>query len=125
MAKLVIIFSDAMSKEDIHLTNYCKLMSDLLTNENVKKCHHGVQLKHFKRDMCDVTEQYLSSVINICTNIEERFSDIKKPAIIENMRPILDNFTGVFIGMLSSKNSVSILRSFSLRTATESRPYCY
>ena len=101
-----------MSKEGIHLTtNYCKLMSDLITNENGKKCYHGVQLKHFKRAMRNVPEQYLSSVTNICTNVEQRFSDVKKPAIFENMQPILDTFTGVlteitvFLGMMPSKNS--------------------
>ena len=128
MAKLAIIFDDTRSKEGSHLTNYCKLMSDLTTDENGKKCYQRVQLKHFKRAMHDVREQYLCSVTNVCKNVEEKFSDIKKPTIFENIKSILDTFTSVlteirvFLEMIPSKNSVSILRSFSLRTATESSP---
>ena len=128
MAKLAIIFDDTISKEGSHLTNYCKLMSDLTTDEKGKKCYQRVQLKHFKRAMHDVREQYLCSVTNVCKNVEEKFSDIKKPTIFENIKSILDTFTSVlteirvFLEMIPSKNSVSILRSFSLRTATESPP---
>ena len=71
MAKFVIIFDDTMSKEGIHLTNYCKLLSDLTTNENFKKGYHRVQLKHFKRAMGNVREQYLFSVTNVWENVEE------------------------------------------------------
>ena len=49
MVKFAIIFDNTLSKEESHLTNYHKLMSDLTTDENGKKCYQGVQLKHFKR----------------------------------------------------------------------------
>ena len=63
-------------------------MPDLVTNENGKKLYQGVQLTHFQRPKCNVREHYLSGVANICTNIEERFSDINKSAILENIESI-------------------------------------
>ena len=51
-----------------------------------KKSYQGIQLKDFKRAI--VQEQYLSSVAQICTNVEERFNDIKKSAIFENIESI-------------------------------------
>lgn len=93
MGKLVIILDDALSKEDSHLTNYRRLMYHLKTDETGKKYYQGFQLKHFKRASRIVWEQYLSSVANICTNVEQRFSDIKKSAIFEIIESILDTFT--------------------------------
>ena len=58
-------------------------MSDLKTNQNDKKCYQEVDLKSFERATCNVREQYLSSVTNICTNVEERFSYIKKPSNLQ------------------------------------------
>ena len=119
MAKPVIIFDNTMSKESSHLTHYCKLISNLAINENVKKFYHGFQLKQFKSTLCDVREQYPSSVTNVCKNVEKRFSDIKKPAISKNIKSILDTFTIVlteitlFLAMMPLKNSVSVLRVLS------------
>ena len=50
-------------------------------------------MQHFKRATQSVQEQYLSIVANIYTNVEERFSDIKKSAIFEKIEFILDTFT--------------------------------
>ena len=80
---------DAQHKEGSHLTNNCRLMSDLKNNENGNKCYQGFQLKHFKRATGSVREQQQ----NICTNVKERFSDIKKSGIYENIEFILDTFT--------------------------------
>ena len=119
MAKPVIIFDNTMSKESSHLTHYCKLISNLAINENVKKFYHGFQLKQFKSTFRDVREQYPSSVTNFCKNVEKMFSDIKKPAISKNIKSILDTFTIVlteitlFLAMMPLKNSVSVLRVLS------------
>ena len=96
MAKLVIIFNDPLSKEGSHLNNYHRLISNFKSDENGKKCYQGLQLNHFKRATGSGWEQYLSSVANIGTNIEERFSDIKKSAIFENIESILDTFIWPF-----------------------------
>ena len=56
-------------------------MPDLTTNENGEKCNQGVHWIYFKRATYNVREQYLFSVANICTNIEERLSDFKNLAI--------------------------------------------
>ena len=39
-----------------------------------------------------VLEQCLSSVENICTNVKERFSDIRKSASFKNIQSILSTF---------------------------------
>ena len=129
MAKLVIIFDNALSKEGSHLTNYHRLVSNLKSNENGKKYYQGFQLKHFNRATHSVQEQYLSSVANICTNVEERFSDIKKSAIFKilNLYWILSlgllRKIAVFLAMIPSKKSMSILRSFLLRMAVISQKF--
>lgn len=52
-----------------------------------------VQLKRFKRATHNIREQQLSSIANICTNVGERFRDIKESEIFENFESILDTFT--------------------------------
>lgn len=42
MAKFAIIFDDALINEGAYVANQSKLMSDLTTNENGKKCNQGV-----------------------------------------------------------------------------------
>ena len=104
-------------------------MSDLKTDENSKKCHQGFQLKHFKRTTRSVQEQYLSSVANICTNVEERFSNMKNSAILENIESILDFFTWPVNGDCSVFGNDAIkkisahLKSFLLRTAVISQKF--
>ena len=45
MTMLVILFDNTMGKDGIHQTSYCKLMSDLKSNKNDKKCYQEVDLK--------------------------------------------------------------------------------
>ena len=68
-------------------------MSNLTTDENGEKCNQGVQLKLSERAKHNVPEQYLYSVANICTDVEERFSNIKKSLIFKSIESISDTFT--------------------------------
>ena len=45
ITKNTIIFDDSLTKEGSHFTNYHRLISDLKTNENGKKCYQDSSWK--------------------------------------------------------------------------------
>ena len=106
-----------------------RLMSNLKSDENGKTYYQGFPLKHFKRATHSVQERYLSSVVNICTNVKEKSvtSKSQQSSKIFNLYWILSlgllTEIALFLVMMSSKKYVSILRSFLLETTAISRKF--
>ena len=75
MAKLVMIFENALEQESI-LTNYKSFLTDIVTDDEGNRFYQNVKLKKFGKSNNAVKESYNTTVADICSSIEKRFSNL-------------------------------------------------
>jgi hypothetical protein len=89
MAKLVMIFENALEQESI-LTNYKSFLADIVTDDEGNRFYQNVKLKKFDKSNNAVKESYNTTVADICSSIEKRFSNLTTSPVFKHMDTLLD-----------------------------------